>query len=73
MSIMPYTVLLLAPTNEALLKRAKAGDKKDGAVEADAEETKELLEKWGRWNLGRAVLPLLGAAVGGVAIVMSWN
>ena len=64
MTVVPYTLLLLAPTNNALLERVRRWDKREEISETKEGSTWELLETWGRWNYGRSMLPTLGVAVG---------
>lgn len=61
LAIVPFTVLVMDPTNQALLRAAGAqgpGEK----VEETA--VRALLERWRRLNLARSILPLVGATLG---------
>ena len=69
-SIVPYTLLLLAPTNNALLERVRRWDKREEVSEAKEGSTKELLQAWQRLNYGRSMLPTLGVAVGMVGMAL---
>lgn len=67
--IIPYTLLVLRPTNSKLLKRAdetKALGKADEVVEIGlgSETAHALVDWWGVLNLGRAVIGGVGALVG---------
>ena len=60
-AIVPFTVLLMAPTNEALFKRERAAAR--GAAAGVEPGSVELVRKWARLNLTRALLPAAGALV----------
>jgi hypothetical protein len=80
LSIVPFTVVFMMPTNQRLLARAAQAD--DEAVTLaekgrettvttgapakaeDDAEVRGLLAKWSRMNVARACLPLAAAAVG---------
>ena len=66
--IVPWTLLVMSETNRKLI--AKAGEKGDlkGSGVGD-EEVRGLLRKWTTLNGIRSVLPLLGSAVGMVAVL----
>jgi len=59
-----WTVVVMLPTNNDLMKKAKLG----GELEAESESFKvtseKALVKWDRMNMVRAVLPMVGAWVG---------
>ncbi|KAK7420169.1 hypothetical protein QQZ08_010525 [Neonectria magnoliae] len=57
-AIVPYTLVFMAGTNDLL----HAAAKDMGAF--SQEEVKKLVGRWGVLNLGRSVLPLVGAGVG---------
>ncbi|KAH6884203.1 hypothetical protein B0T10DRAFT_493739 [Thelonectria olida] len=66
--IVPYTLALIVPVEEVLLKReakiAKA--RKDGSAPTEGstmDDTMALLRRWNVLNYGRTMLPLLGAIV----------
>jgi Domain of unknown function (DUF1772) len=59
-AIVPFTILLLAPTNKELFKREKAARGTSTGVESSSVE---LVKKWGRLNLTRSFLPAVGALV----------
>ena len=61
LGIVPYTILTMTTTNNALLEKAKS------APEVSDTETARLIEKWTTLNALRGFLPLAGAAVGIVA------
>ncbi|CAK7562925.1 MAG: hypothetical protein SEPTF4163_000781 [Sporothrix epigloea] len=82
LSIVPYTLLVLLPTNKQLLPKAQAfeedalltkADKAAGAgtvYTAQQEQTaKQLVERWGVLNLGRPILLSAAALVGLVAFL----
>lgn len=64
LGIVPYTMLTMTSTNNALLERAKS------APEVSDTETARLIEKWTTLNALRGYLPLAGAAVGIVASLL---
>ena len=51
----PYTQILMGSVNSELSLRATAGEK---------EGTRELVERWGRWNLLRGCMLLVSAGLG---------
>ncbi|KAF1353902.1 hypothetical protein BDV97DRAFT_279548, partial [Delphinella strobiligena] len=65
-SIVPYTLLVMKPTNDKLNEKAESlatTSLEDAAAEAGVakEETAHgLLDKWITLNLGRSLLPLIG-------------
>ncbi|KAI9838843.1 MAG: hypothetical protein M1819_004049 [Sarea resinae] len=68
-AIAPYTLLVMAPTNDSLHQKEQelkgqglAEDVKEGALGLGGESTKALLDRWGTLNLIRGVFPLVGAA-----------
>ena len=70
LSIWPWTLLVMWPTNVKLFKKYE--DMKNLSIEEKAtetglargESTKELMDYWGLLNLGRGLLPLVGAVLG---------
>jgi hypothetical protein len=59
MAVVPFTLLLMSPTNDALIEVAT------GAARATSDEaTRALLQKWKGLNAMRSLLPLAGALVG---------
>jgi len=56
----PFTLGVMMPTNKELLMRAENGVSLEGLMER---ETRALLEKWGRLNLVRGLLGLLGSVL----------
>ncbi|KLU88524.1 hypothetical protein MAPG_07509 [Magnaporthiopsis poae ATCC 64411] len=76
-SVVPYTLLVVMPTNRKLLRRtelaralgpaaaAAAADDDDAVRPADEpESSKSLVDHWGMLNLGRSALLLVSAALG---------
>ncbi|MCJ1248909.1 hypothetical protein MMC30_006130 [Trapelia coarctata] len=59
-AIVPFTMILMAPTNEELFKREQTALGTATGVELSS---LELVKKWGRLNLTRAFLPAAGALV----------
>lgn len=66
----PYTIFGMMSTNRKLfkkhdeMKRLDVGEKAAEVGLAKGESVKELVDRWGMLNLGRAVFPLVGAVVG---------
>ena len=59
LAIMPYTIIVMSPTNNALLGVAS------GATKTLSESAvRELVTKWKGLNLVRSVFPFVGAVVG---------
>lgn len=59
LGIMPYTIVFMSPTNNALLGVA------GGATQTLGESAvRELVSKWKDLNLVRSVFPLVGAVIG---------
>lgn len=58
LGVVPYTLLAMASTNNALLEKAKS------APEISDTETSRLIEKWTTLNAVRGYFPLAAAAVG---------
>lgn len=65
-SIIPYTLLTMRPTNDKLLSAA-AGISKYGA-----DEITHLINRWAALNLGRSLLPLASAVVGFESFRRDW-
>lgn len=65
----PYTIFGMMSTNRKLfkkhneMKRLDVGEKAAEVGLAKGESVKELVDRWGMLNLGRAVFPLVGAVV----------
>lgn len=57
-SIIPFTILFMSPTNTALLDAAK------GATSLSVGQVSDLITKWGYLNLARSLLPLTGGLLG---------
>ena len=70
LGIWPYTIFGMMGTNQKLLKKhddmkgLAVGEKVTEVGLAKGESAKELLDRWGMLNLGRAVFPLVGAVLG---------
>ena len=69
LSIIPYTLLMMKGVNDKLTSKAdntKAMSLDKIVAEEDKgdESAKELIDWWATLNLGRGLLPLLGATVG---------
>lgn len=70
LGIWPWTLLVMWPTNEKLFKKYE--EMKNLSVQEKAtevglvngESTKELVDRWGMLNIGRGLLPLVGAVLG---------
>ena len=76
-SIVPFTLIVLAPTNSKLIKAAeieKMGDEAKetypGNVASKGESTPDLLRKWAGLNAARAISPLIGIGCVVAALVM---
>ncbi|KAL8418513.1 hypothetical protein RB594_001925 [Gaeumannomyces avenae] len=80
-AIVPYTVLLVLPTNRKLLRRAElaaalgpaaAGDEDEDVVRPadEPESSRFLVDHWGILNLGRCALLISSAALGFYATVL---
>ena len=73
--IIPYTLLVMLPTNKKLQKKVEEANKskaKDELVEtgvAKGESAKELVDKWNTLHLGRSFFPLISALLGTWAAV----
>lgn len=63
--IVPYTLVFMTGTNNALLKKAKA----ESTSDAD-KEVSGLIKQWNSLNLGRSVFPLAGAICAIVATIL---
>lgn len=62
-AIIPFTLLVMTPTNAALVACAK------GASTLTVTQQSELVSKWGLLNLARSSLPLAGAITGLVTLL----
>lgn len=71
-SIVPYTLLVMATTNGTLLNKAAQADAQQKNAESNISEkefeneesAKELIARWSLLNFGRGVLPLVGTSLG---------
>lgn len=63
LGIVPYTLIRMSGTNNALLQRAQS-------KEASSQEVSDLTERWARLNFVRGLLPFAGAACGLVAVFL---
>lgn len=64
LSIIPYTLGIMLPTNRALEAKedaASAKSQKDSDTNGVTEETADLIQKWRRFNMFRGLLPLVGS------------
>ena len=68
-SIVPFTLVFMDTTNQALIAAATGGSSKSLASGA----TSELVTKWKHLNLVRSVLPLTGTVVGFYGLLHSSN
>lgn len=62
-SIVPFTLLFMSPTNSALIESAK------GSSALAQTQVSDLIAKWGVLNLTRSLLPLAGAVTGFVTLL----
>jgi hypothetical protein len=76
-SIMPFTLIALAPTNSKLIKAAeieKMGQEVEethpGNVASKGESTQDLVRKWAGLNAVRGIPPLIGIGCVVAALVM---
>ncbi|KAL5322615.1 hypothetical protein ACEPPN_010588 [Leptodophora sp. 'Broadleaf-Isolate-01'] len=70
--IAPFTVLVMRGTNERLISLSEGtgrGIGKVGSEQEQEEEVRGLLERWGRLNGVRGLLPLFGGVVGVFAVL----
>jgi hypothetical protein len=58
--VLPWTVLVMMPVNQELMRRAKVEDESAKFMV----ESKQSLASWDSMNYVRAVLPMVGAWVG---------
>ena len=64
LSIVPFTIIFMAPTNNALFEReesVRVKAEQDGKPIQVTEESKELLRKWRILNILRGMFPFIGA------------
>lgn len=61
LAIVPFTLIFMHPTNQALLQIAGGGTT---AAVVNDESVRALITKWAGLNLTRSLLPLAGAVVG---------
>ena len=64
MSVIPFTVVAILPTNKKLLEPGR---------DSTSEETKRLLEAWGRLHAVRSIVSLVATLVYLNALVGSWG
>ncbi len=68
--IFPYTIFGMKSTNRKLLKKLEemkgldVGEKATEVGLAKGESAKELVDRWGILNVGRAMFPLVGGVLG---------
>lgn len=68
-SVLPYTLVIMAPTNEKLINLAtkaellSAGDEFVASSISQPETVRELVARWTKLNYGRGVFPLIGSFV----------
>ena len=69
--IVPYTLLVMLPTNKKLMNRAEEAEALSaeqqliGAKDTSKDpSTKELLDRWATHNLARGLFPLAGSVLG---------
>ncbi|KAB8067110.1 hypothetical protein BDV29DRAFT_196689 [Aspergillus leporis] len=62
LSMLPFTWLVMVPTNNELFRREKLGLSDVSILEID--DAKALVVKWSRMHLARCLMPLAGAIVG---------
>lgn len=68
LGIIPFTGILMAETNKALLGVAAGGP----GASLSSEAVRELLVRWRDLNLGRSLFPLAGALLGLYELVGPW-
>ncbi|KAJ5559910.1 DUF1772-domain-containing protein [Penicillium frequentans] len=61
--IVPYTLIFMMGTNNALMKKAESTSDAD-------KEVPDLIERWNTLNLGRSIFPLAGAICAFVATIL---
>ncbi|KAJ5556465.1 DUF1772-domain-containing protein [Penicillium frequentans] len=61
--IVPYTLIFMVGTNNALMKKAESTSDAD-------KEVPDLIERWKTLNLGRSIFPLAGAICAVVATIL---
>jgi len=64
-AIIPYTLGIMKPTNDRLLRKAKEPNS------ISEGETRQLIRNWSGMNYNRAVIALVGTLIGGVAVLSS--
>ena len=64
-AIVPWTLLLMNPTNRSLIEKAGAAVELKG----DEEEVQGLLRRWGNLNGIRSLFPLVGGVAGALAVL----
>ena len=80
--VVPYTLIVMNPTNFELMERAEAGDAMTGVGEGHVKgvgmpnaqgltgyRTDELLNRWSMLNYGRAAIPFVGIGCAVAALV----
>lgn len=72
-SIVPYTLLIMKPTNDALHAKSRAVTErsKNGFETILDDATKELIRNWNVLNFVRGALPLLATGLAAYAILFS--
>lgn len=65
-SIVPFTIIFMGSTNDKLLRLAK----KEDLTTSETQESEALLKRWAFLNAVRSSLPLAGALVTGVAVLV---
>lgn len=66
-SIVPFTLLFMMSTNEALFDLEK--ESQSAAFTGSLDTGKDLVGRWSRMHLMRSMFPLLGAALGAAAVL----
>lgn len=67
-SIMPYTWVVMSSTNSRLFELAARADG-EGLSGKEEAEARGCVERWGRLNFWRGMVPLVGGVVGGWVLV----
>ncbi|KAF7190652.1 Anthrone oxygenase AgnL2 [Pseudocercospora fuligena] len=66
-SIVPFTLLFMMSTNEALFDLEK--ESQSATFAGSLESGNELVHRWSRMHLMRSMFPMLGAALGAAAVL----
>lgn len=65
LSIIPFTLLVMLPTNNELFRLEGLGKQLEGKEGGrEMEEVKGLVRRWSWLHVGRSLLPLVGAVLG---------